>query len=634
MTALPHELWTWEQVDPNVGGGSGNFAKLLQNQQDKKPGFLADGAPSPNAYFLAREVIQNAWDAALELRKSTPRRENRAVPDFEIAFSFRSIRGEAKRSFVRRAGLREHAQRLQGIANRSVLGLPEGLSLDSLDEEGDLPILMIEETGTTGMYGPWRGAASKLYQALGSLGVTPKTGGEGGSYGYGKSGLIKGSRVRVLIAYTCFAERPEDPGVTRRLLGVTYWGTHQFADTDYTGMARLHQGNALQGARPFENDEADAIAEALGFNVRSPEEPEDQGSAFCLVEPTVRAEELVTAINRYWWPAIEDQRLRFRAVVRHGDQSIHPRPKQSPELRSFVTAYEEATTPPRKDVGRNPYARRHEVLGSNGGPRLGVLSLVASKQWSFPDPEDEEARPSDESLVALMRKPRMVIEYLPLKQRGEDPPIVRGVFVADDVLNDHLRRTEPFGHDAWKEDGDDAPPESRAHAREINRRIRNLMRKFRRDLKPPPPPKERTRLPEWDRIMRTILQGEGPPRPPTAPRDVSIQIPEFRRTQLADGRIFAHGRVTFGFTANFPADRNEALVKTWLRVVVVEADGMGEGLSLRSVLPPSGFSAEQADLWVGSLTRAGATLSFETKPYPADWTVRLIAGADLAEDEP
>lgn len=61
---------------------------------------------------------------------------------------------------------------------------------------------------------------------------------------------------------------------------------------------------------------------------------------------------------------------------------------------------------------------------------------------------------------------------------------------------------------------------------------------------------------------------------------------------------------------------------------------MGEGLSLRSVLPPSGFSAEQADLWVGSLTRAGATLSFETKPYPADWTVRLIAGANLAEDEP
>jgi len=68
MDERPGNRWDWEDVNPNRSAGDGNFAKLFRNQQDKKPGFLAQDAPSLNAYFLAREVIQNAWDAALQRR--------------------------------------------------------------------------------------------------------------------------------------------------------------------------------------------------------------------------------------------------------------------------------------------------------------------------------------------------------------------------------------------------------------------------------------------------------------------------------------------------------------------------------------------------------------------------------------
>ena len=77
------------------------------------------------------------------------------------------------------------------------------------------------------------------YLALVSLGYTVKAPGAGGSYGYGKAGLIGASSTRTVIAYTCFKEREDDLGVTRRLLGMTYWGQHDVGGRSFTGFARL-----------------------------------------------------------------------------------------------------------------------------------------------------------------------------------------------------------------------------------------------------------------------------------------------------------------------------------------------------------------------------------------------------------
>ena len=67
------------------------------------------GAPSADATVLAREVIQNSWDAAIELRQDSD-----DAPPFEIRFSFGSAQAERKRQLIARLGLDELAERLDG----------------------------------------------------------------------------------------------------------------------------------------------------------------------------------------------------------------------------------------------------------------------------------------------------------------------------------------------------------------------------------------------------------------------------------------------------------------------------------------------------------------------------------------
>ena len=150
------------------------------------------------------------------------------------------------------------------------------------------------------MYGPWSGDRSKMYLALNTVSFHAKRAGTGGSYGYGKSGLIRGSAVRTVVAYTCFREHEDDPGVTRRLLGMAYWGQHHIGDRSYTGFARFGHATGSEDTVPFKNEKADEIADGLGIPVRQPESPEQLGTTFLLIDPTVRPPGLVKAIERSW----------------------------------------------------------------------------------------------------------------------------------------------------------------------------------------------------------------------------------------------------------------------------------------------------------------------------------------------
>ena len=68
----PEPRWEWETFESERAAVAGDFGKLLSNWEEKKPGFLARSAPGLNAYVMAREVIQNAWDAAKELQEYPP----------------------------------------------------------------------------------------------------------------------------------------------------------------------------------------------------------------------------------------------------------------------------------------------------------------------------------------------------------------------------------------------------------------------------------------------------------------------------------------------------------------------------------------------------------------------------------
>ena len=487
--------------------------------------------------------------------------------------------------------------------------------LEQLSQAGVLPYLLIEESGTTGMYGPWSGDRSKMYLALATVSFHAKRAGTGGSYGFGKSGLIRGSAVRTVVAYTCFRERDDDPGVTRRLLGMVYWGQHHLGDGSYTGFARFGHTRGPDSIVPFENEEADDIADGLGIPIRDSGSPDQLGTTFLLVDPVVRPPDLVQAIERSWWPALESGR-DFHAVVEtvEGHESC-PRPRKDDVLATFLDAYEVATAPP---DNRRPDRKQVVFRSMERFATPGVLGLVADPAgWSYPEQTEPSGNEVIEhrSLVALVRKPRMVVEYY---EAGRAAPFVRGVFVADDSVDEALRATEPKGHDAWQtvaSKSDDIAPADTRCAKQIIARIKAAVAGFRQQLKPERHRHDDYVLPAFDRAMRKLLAG--PVRP--------------RLTRVAADSLKVSGSVSFSLTDHVPD--GEAEVAVSIRYVFLEDDRAGDDAAI-SVDPPAGFRPSGGfNEFVGRLARGvEARFRFETEPYRNDWTGELRANAELVKD--
>ncbi len=625
---MPKPRWVWEPFSSDTTSLSGDIGKLFRNDPVKTPGVLERDAPSPNAAVMAREVIQNSWDAAGEAQEA-----DEATPDFQIEFSFLSASGNDKSKLVAALALTDLTDRLrecEAAPEPVNLGLRERTCLNGVHDDAEpLTYLMITESGTTGMYGTWSNGQSRMYLALATLGYTPKPGG-GGSYGYGKAGMIRGSATHTIVAYSCFREGSAESGVTRRLLGMTYWGQHALNGKSYPGFARLgrRKGRAVS---PFENEEADAVAHSLGMSIRDPSTGQDFGTTFLVVEPTVEPDDLQRAIERYWWPPLEDSSIRFGVSIRTESEVRHPRPKRDPVLRSFVDAYEAATVP--QD---NPHPHKQRgVLGKIGRfSAAGVLGLVAAPDdWSYPQQtEVDPSVPVDHrSLVAIMRNPRMVVEYY---EAGQAPPFVRGAFIADPGVDGTLRKTEPKGHDAWQTKPDDEGGDAEAAkiAELVLKRIKDHVGKFRRELKPPKARREGLRLREFERLVSKLLSGEGPHHPPlpSDPRDVSINL-DPRVEETGSDSIRVRGNVRFGLTDEFDGDI--ATVAVRLRYVFVEDDRVGDAVSLE-IDPPWGFALNGApELYTGQIHRGSPVqFSFASESHDALWTGRVIAEANVVKE--
>lgn len=625
--------WTWERTDPRRSSSSGDLAKIFRHDETKNPGILAKDAPPDAATLLARELIQNSWDAARELATQQP-----GTPQFEIEFRFDRLVGDTKAKLVDALDLASLAERIPEI-DRHRIGLREGDCLDSLaDDETPLGILKVIEHGASGMYGPWQGARSHMYLALVSIGYTEKSSGSGGSYGYGKAGLINGSKIRSICAYTAFRERDDEPGVSRRLLGMTYWGQHQVGENSYTGYARLGQRDPVdrEAISPFVNGDADRIARLIGLETRNPVFDSELGTTFLLIDPTIDPRDLVKAIERSWWPALVDGEF-VATVVDYDGTTMHPRPRRDPVLKTFVDAWEIATgrSEPRRDSDWVADINGTVVKAPLKGPevRLGRLGLVTDlSDWSYADQttEPDEERLKHRSLVALARGPKMVVEYF---DAGQSPPYVRGAFLADDAVNDLLLQTEPKAHDAWRtKNGEaDMAPEAALAAVTVLRKIKSQVNNHRNRLKPPVPRAEDVDLPLFNDIMRRVLSGasKGTSMPTPDTRPITINM-EYEPEPVGDSQLRVKGSVRFALADHFTAD--EALTDIAISYRFIEDDRVGTTVSLK-IRPPSaqGFAEVRPGVYRGLLRREEyARFEFSTEPYDLDWSGRLIVSGNLA----
>jgi hypothetical protein len=638
--------WTWERTDPNRSGSSGDLAKIFRHEEPKRPGVMAVDAPPAAATLLAREVIQNSWDAARELHA-----RDSMAPQFMIEFRFEELVGAAKRSFVESFDMPGLAMRLDMVEKgRSHLGLRPSDCLDEIAAtDRPLRILKIVEHATTGMYGSWRDARSHMYWALVSIGYTEKASGSGGSYGYGKAGLISGSRVRSVCAYSCFRAQPDEPSVTRRLLGMTYWGQHDAVGSNHTGFARFGHMLEDDGSMvvPFENEVADEIAGSLGLVPRDPNEVEQLGTTFVVVDPTVDPQGLVRAIERSWWPALIEGDFVVKVVAYDGSHHA-PRPKRDPVLKTFIDAWEIANERSEANREREYFAAltanaAHAPPDVPKGRELGRLALVSNlEDWSYAD--QRVTKDSDvvnhRSLVALTRGPRMVVEYF---EAGQAPPFVRGVFVADDAevggsrsVDDFLRQTEPKAHDAWQSrnaDGD-IDPGAAAIAGDVTATIRRRLNAFRAKLKPAIPKAEDVLLPFFNEAMRQVIRGDakGVPLPTAEVKPISI-VPHAEPEVAGDSVIRVRGAVTFTLTEH--ASESKQLVDLTVAYRYVEDDRIGDHAKLQFDLSGApGFEQTRGGTFRGTLERdEPIQIAFVTEPYAPDWSGRLIVDGDFVDDE-
>lgn len=624
-------MWVWEPIDTGVSNASGDLAKLFKNEEVAQPAQLAVGAPTADATVLAREVIQNSWDAARELQR-TETAAGREPPEFEIRFKFHSLTGDRKRSLVENLGLEELASRAEQN-DRHELGLAEDDCLPHLaDPDHPLRVLEIVESATTGMGGSWDNGRSKLYLALVSVGFTVKDEGAGGSYGYGKSGLIRGSRVRTILAYTRFREEPSEPGVTARALGMTYWGGHDHGDRRYTGFARAGDLGDDGRVRPCANDAAHQWVQRLGLSPRRAENVEDLGTTFLVVDPTILPEDLCVAIERNWWPALVEGHFHVEVEAEDGTV-LTPRPKRDETLRSFIRAYELATVP---QDNSKPEERRitfNAMALSDSRVAVGSLGLLAdARGWSWPppQPESDDGPIEHRSLVALIRGPRMVVEY---HDFGSTAPYVRGAFVAHPDVDDLLRQTEPKAHDAWQvhSHGDAISPDATEVAKSIHARIRRYVRDFRNSLRPPTPDRREIRLPVFDDLFRNLMKppGNRPDAPTPVPRDLAIRIRD--QDLEAAGPNAIRFTTTVEFALSDHAEVDEAEVELEVKFVFVEDERLGSTPAGGSLAAPSGWTVDPERPWLvrGRLGHDPVRLRLQTDPYDAGWTGRLIARGAL-----
>ncbi len=284
-----------------------------------------------------------------------------------------------------------------------------------------------------------------------------------------------------------------------------------------------------------------------------------------------------------------------------------------------------------------PDVRRHRLQGSGRFDSPGVLGLVSEfPGWSYPELGEPDADSDDldlahASLVALVRKPRMVVEYLVTRQL---PPHVRGVFVADDSVDEALRQTEPKLHDAWRTSpSGDVSEEHADLAKVILGRVRAHANNFSRELKPKPKPAHSVRLPEFDRIMRALLSGSGSGKKPPPPRPRPFKIaPGGRLERAAGGLIRLTGTASVEFSDHHEpgiADGDE--IEVTLRYRFVEDDRSGERVEM-AVNAPRGFAEAGNDTFRGRL-KAGEVARFEylSDEYSQDWTGTLLVNAELRQ---
>jgi hypothetical protein len=474
------------------------------------------------------------------------------------------------------------------------------------------------------MYGPWDDdfGSSKMSVAMLSQNISEKPTSAGGAYGHGKSVNAMASKIRMNVAYTCFVPGENEKDVSRRLLGVTYWPTHAENGPKFTGFGLFgesRQTGANQICVPWENSDADQVAEKLGFELRNPNDRDQCGTSMLIVDPDIEVEDLRRAVERYWWPAISDRVLRVSIVDSSG--SVRPiRPRLDPVLRGFEDAYQAIRTPSGQDDSavRVRAASNVSILGCKSGD----IAMVPAT--SLGDHIDEGKQ---SSLVAYIRGLGMVVKYRSL---GIGPAFIHGVFVSNQLpeVEVLLNKSEPKTHYDWLTEPDEPNAETlekiRLLVQNINNSVYREVKEYSRSISPSDDDRP-IRFKDLDKELRDLVFDSGGAPPPSGDRDFAIRRGRPKKKAVGEHLVQVSGKIVLQRNSE-----KAGKCKFTLHYFLPDEISRGKPIEL-SISAPHGFIRSDSDpnTFVGDCESWPIEVHWVTPPYDRTWVGELDVEAVL-----
>lgn len=419
----------------------------------------------PTVEVLVREVLQNALDAALP-----------GSPGVHVCFRLIQLRNGDLHDYLetlRWTTLRKHLE--ASTQKRQKLGDLIKDGLDWLDENDELTLLIIEDSGTTGLLGPETGEGKFAALCRNNLDSNKEGAAtKGGAFGLGKAVLWRSSRFATVMFCSNLSQMTADNNRNLRILGRCDLPWHDCDGKEYAGPSWFGQPNSEipSFATSFWNNEA--LASDLYLNRTDV----GSGTSACVVgfhdpsfdtpkSPRQLATEIEKAAAAHFFPALTAGRLSV-SVQTYGNRheyeekspntvvEVNPRQAQ-PEFWQILKAFEEGAfaetlnTPGDIVLRSVPLA----VPSRKVDPKHGEYDHEALLLVRYA-PEDEAS--SDTDCLAMYRGPGMVVEMRNLRGicLGSRPfhalllcGTAAGEKLADQAADEFLRTAEPPSHNRW-----------------------------------------------------------------------------------------------------------------------------------------------------------------------------------------
>lgn len=579
------------QPEPLMGGAAGDaYAKTL------------NAKTRPREHILVREAGQNSCDAW----------DHDSASPVRIVFRQEELDEHATARFeeVTRIGA-------QFSERNSSLNLKTTETVDRLkDGNPGTRLLFIEDYNTVGLGGPLDITTSNAHfrkLAL-SLGVADKLDGEssGGSYGFGKAVYSSSSDCKTIFFYSVFRPTEDTKGHSARLMGCSYFKTHEFAGKRFTGRAWWGVGLSDESAEPFHGDEAHELAEKLGFHRRGPEE---YGTSILVVGSLpLEMSKIRRAFELYWWPRIWEHNLDVELIER-GVPTEPPRPRQNPAVEPYIRAFEIALET--RTFGEREFRQPIRVQNSDSP---GMVAAVFVDRDAVV--EDEFARLGS---VAYIRTPRMVVTY---DLVGWDYlPGFAGVFVADDKMDGTFKKSEPPEHDIWSEHAEELDENERSVVRRTVENVKGKLKTYQKQLTPPPPPGG-TRLVFLEKMLGKLFKvgGDLPKAPSKVSDPVHIRFEKNERVE-ADGGTFVESEIHLSLDDNYA--ESTLPIELTIRLPLLADDNKRadeEAIPISVKFDEAEESPEYQEKFVRtlSLDKGKASKCFiRSAAFPAEWAARI-----------